>query len=119
MCEFQAVPYSPNAVLLSIRMICSVGNRAVGLGSGRPPRKEIAQASGISLIAEHPTRLESIGSKLCQLGHAASFIPILDVKIAGLVKAQPVRCGEDSELLLLWRNSEICPLCLVWIVAKE
>ncbi len=54
-----------------------------------------------------------------QLGEAGGFIPILDVEISILVKAQAVGGGEDPKLHFVWWNRELRPLGLVRIVAEE
>ena len=56
-----------------------------------------------------------------ELADAAGGIPVLDIEVTVFVKAQSVRCGEDTECLFRCRNFEVCPLLFVAKVnsAKE
>ena len=53
------------------------------------------------------------------LADASGSIPVLNVKITVFVKAEPVRCGEDSWFLLCWFDGKLGPLCFIGIIADE
>ena len=50
---------------------------------------------------------------------ASGLVPVLNVEVALVVKAQPVRGGEDSWFLVGGFDGELGPLCFVGIVASE
>ena len=50
---------------------------------------------------------------------ASSLVPVLNVEVALVVKAQSVGGGENTRLLIGWFDGELGPLCFVGVVTYE